>query len=394
MVKVANIVFNPFTNDSRVEKTSKSLSKNGYKVEVIAHLYKNLKESEQKDGYVIKRFIYLDRRVTTSKFSKLFIYLKWMFKVINYVKNFKIFHCNDLNTLPIGFIIKKFFNKKIKIVYDAHEYETEINGLKGIQKVLIKLLERFLIKYADKVITVSDSIAYEYVRLYNIEKPALVLNTPPYREIEKKDIFREKFNISKDTTIFLYQGGLSSGRGIEILLETFKMLEEEGRRKKEEKNTLHPSPFNLLPCIVFMGYGELESLVKEASKEYKNIYFHPAVSPDVLLDYTSSADFGISTIEDSCLSYRYCLPNKMFEYLMAEIPVIVSNLYEMKRLIESNDIGIVARDNTPEGLKEAIREAVKLDKEKLKTNIKKVKEIYNWQEQEKVLLKVYGELYG
>ena len=106
-----------------------------------------------------------------------------------------------------------------------------------------------------------------------------------------------------------------------------------------------------------MGYGTLENLIQKISKEYKNIYFHKAVSPDVLLDYTSSADFGISTIEDSCLSYRYCLPNKMFEYLMAGIPVIVSNLYEMKRLVESNMVGTVAKENTSDVLKEAIKEA-------------------------------------
>jgi glycosyltransferase involved in cell wall biosynthesis len=141
-----------------------------------------------------------------------------------------------------------------------------------------------------------------------------------------------------------------------------------------------------------MGYGELEKEIKEVAKEYNNIYFHPAVSPDILLEFTSSADFGISTIEDSCLSYRYCLPNKMFEYLMAEIPVIVSNLYELKRLVESNQIGVVAKENTPNGLKDAIQEAIKLNKEKLKTNIKKLKTIYNWENQEKVLLKVYGEL--
>jgi len=141
-----------------------------------------------------------------------------------------------------------------------------------------------------------------------------------------------------------------------------------------------------------MGYGELENLIKEYSKKYNNIYFHPAVSPDILLDYTSSADFGISTIEDSCLSYIYCLPNKMFEYLMAEIPVIVSNLPEMKGLVEKNKIGVVAQENTPKGLKEAIAEAINLDKEELKSNIQKVKEIYNWEEQEKVLLDVYKEL--
>jgi len=381
--KVANLVFNPFKNDSRVEKTSKSLANNGYEVEVIAHLDKGLKKEDIKDNYKIKRFSYLDRKVTKSKLGKLRAYLKYLKETINYCKNFDIIHCNDLNTLPIGVIIKKFFNKNVKIVYDAHEYETEINGLSGIQKTLAKILEKNLIKYADKVITVSDSIANEYVKLYNIEKPAVILNTPPYKDIEKKDIFREKFGISKETTIFLYQGGLSRGRGIEILLDTFKELANISITYNQYTNT---------PVIVFMGYGELEDLVKEYSKKYNNIYFHSAVSPDILLDYTSSADFGISTIEDSCLSYRYCLPNKMFEYLMAEVPVIVSNLPEMKKIVEENKIGIVAKENTPQGLKEAIKEAIQLNKEELKQNIKKVKEIYNWQEQEKKLLEVYKGL--
>jgi glycosyltransferase involved in cell wall biosynthesis len=141
-----------------------------------------------------------------------------------------------------------------------------------------------------------------------------------------------------------------------------------------------------------MGYGELEKEIKEVAKEYNNIYFHPAVTPDILLDYTNSADFGISTIEDSCLSYRYCLPNKMFEYIMAEVPVIVSNLPEMKKIVESHKVGVVAKENTPQGLKEAIQKAIKLDKEELNKNIQKVKEVYNWESQEKVLLEVYKDL--
>ena len=381
--KVANLVFNPFKNDSRVEKTSKSLANNGYEVEVIAHLDKGLKKEDIKDNYKIKRFSYLDRKVTKSKLGKLRAYLKYLKETINYCKNFDIIHCNDLNTLPIGVIIKKFFNKNVKIVYDAHEYETEINGLSGIQKTLAKILEKNLIKYADKVITVSDSIANEYVKLYNIEKPAVILNTPPYKDIEKKDIFREKFGISKETTIFLYQGGLSRGRGIEILLDTFKELANISITYNQYTNT---------PVIVFMGYGELEDLVKEYSKKYNNIYFHSAVSPDILLDYTSSADFGISTIEDSCLSYRYCLPNKMFEYIMANVPVIVSNLPEMRNIVYDHNIGVVAKENTLQGLKEAMENAIKLNKTKLKRNLHKVKEVYNWQEQEKVLVEVYNEL--
>jgi glycosyltransferase involved in cell wall biosynthesis len=257
MKKVANIVFNPFTNDSRVLKESLSFADNGYNVEVIAHGDKDLPKIEQKEGFKVVRLSYLDRKVTKSKFKKLKIYLQWIKEVVNYTKDFDILHCNDLNALPIGVIIKKFYNKNVKIVYDAHEYETEINGLSGIQKTLTKILEKFLIRYANKVLTVSEAIADEYKKIYPfIEKPALVLNTPPYKEIAKKDIFREKFNIDKETTIFLYQGGLSSGRGIEILLDTFKQLSTVPITNNKYTNTqITNNQYTNTPVIVFMGYG-------------------------------------------------------------------------------------------------------------------------------------------
>jgi len=371
--KVISIVLNNFKNDSRVLKENISLQKAGYDVKVVALWEDDVEEFDKVQNIPVHRVKLVSKNWSKNKIIQIIKYFEFLYRVIKQYKNTDILHCNDLNSLPIGVLVKKFFNKDIKIVYDAHEYETEINGLTGIQKKLNKKLEKFLIKDADKVITVSNAIADEYVKLYNIPKPVLVLNTPPFKKIEKKDIFRETLNISKDKTIFLYQGGLSSGRGIEILLDTFKSIDDEKS------------------VIVFMGYGSLEDLIKASEKTYKNIYFHKAVAPDVLLDYTSSADFGISTIEDSCLSYRYCLPNKIFEYLMAEIPVIVSNLYEMKRLVEKNNIGVVAQENSPNGLKEAILKAVNLDKKELYQNIQKVKVIYNWEEQEKVLLNVYKE---
>ena len=374
MKKVLSIVLNNFKNDSRVLKENISLKKAGYDVQVVALYDEGQKEFESIQNIPVHRIKLKSRNWSKNKLVQLLKYFEFVYKVIKNYKNSDIVHCNDLNTLPIGVIIKKFFNKNAKIVYDAHEYETETFHLKGIEKKIVKIIEKYLIKYADKIITVSDSIANEYVKLYNIEKPALVLNTPLFKNIEKKDLFREKLGIKKDKTIFLYQGGLSKGRGIEVLLDAFKDINDNKS------------------VIVFMGYGPLEKVIQEASKKYHNIYFHPAVSPDILLDYTSSADFGISTIEDSCLNYRYCLPNKMFEYLMAEIPVIVSNLYEMRKLVDKYKIGVVAKENSPKELKEAIKEAMSLDRNELLENIKKVKKIYNWEEQEKILLEVYKML--
>jgi len=371
--KVALLVFNPFTNDSRVLKESISLSNNGYKVEVIAHLGKKVLALQKEEKFTVRRFGYLDRNVTKSMFGKSKAYFTYLAKSISYCKNFDILHCNDLNTLPIGFIIKKFFNKNIKIIYDAHEYETETNGLSGTKKILIKKLEQLLIPYANKIICVSDAIANEYVKLYNIPKPELVLNTPKYTDITKKDIFRKKLDISPNKTIFLYQGSLNRGRGVELIISTFKELDDNS-------------------VIIFMGYGELEKKVRTAAKRYTNIYYHEVVSPNVLLEYTSSADFGIATIEDTCLSYRYCLPNKMFEYIMAEVPIIVSNLPEMKKIVKEYNIGVFVKEHNKQDIKNALIEVKKLNNKALSVNIKKAKEVFNWEMQEKLLLKIYYDL--
>jgi glycosyltransferase involved in cell wall biosynthesis len=248
-----------------------------------------------------------------------------------------------------------------------------MNGLAGITKNLTAWMEWMLIRFSDAVITVSNGIAEEYVRLYKIAKPALVLNCPQYKDVVNKNLFREELGISHEQTIFLYQGAFIKGRGIEVLLETFAGLDAKF-------------------VIVFMGYGQLEGLIKEGALVHNNIYFYPAVAPSILLDYTSSADFGISTIENMCLSYYYCLPNKMFEYLMAGLPVIVSNLHEMKRVVEQNRVGVVAEVNSAEGLRQAIRRAELLDKATLRENINKIRPIYSWEVQERTLLTVYSEL--
>src|SRR5690606_25297168 len=149
--------------------------------------------------------------------------------------------------------------------------------------------------------------------------------------------------IRSDQTIFLYQGGLSSGRGIEILIEAFS--NQEG-----DKNGL-----------VCMGYGPLEHSIKEKADTTATIFYHPAVMPDVLLAHTSSADDGISFVEDLCLSSRYCLPNKVFEYLLAGLPVLTSDLFEMQRLVESEKVGIVAVENTVRGFQEAVQASLRLN---------------------------------
>ena len=104
-------------------------------------------------------------------------------------------------------------NKKIKIIYDCHEYETERDGMSIFKKLLYKKVEKFFIKDCSYVITVSNSIMKEYQKLYNV-KIECIYNVPFYSSYSKSNVFREKFKINSDYKIFLYQGGFSKARGI------------------------------------------------------------------------------------------------------------------------------------------------------------------------------------
>jgi phosphotransferase system HPr-like phosphotransfer protein len=135
MVKITHLTSAHARHDTRIFiKMCSSLAKNkNYDVSLVVA---DGKSNEIKNSVNI-----IDIGAKTGgRISRMTTTVKKVFQ------NENILHCNDLNALPAGVIIKKFFNKNIKIVYDAHEYETEINGLSGIQKTLTKLLEKSLIK--------------------------------------------------------------------------------------------------------------------------------------------------------------------------------------------------------------------------------------------------------
>jgi glycosyltransferase involved in cell wall biosynthesis len=373
MKKIANIVLNDFVNDGRVLNTSKTLSSLDYKVVVVAMHSFELLEKEVVSGIDVERIKLTSRPWPKNKIIQFVKYFEFICRAFFRFRKFDVIHCNDLNALPIGVLIK-IFCKEVKVVYDCHEYETERGGGNKISKWLMKFFEKNLIRYVDSIITVSDSIAACYSKDYGIVKPHLVLNCPSYTEQERFDLFRKNLNIRTNQTIFLYQGGLGFGRGIELLLEAFFGV-------NNDENVL-----------VFMGCGPLESLIKEKAETFNNIFFHPAVSPDVLLNYTASADYGILFYEDTCLNHRYCSPNKIFEYLMAGLPVLTSNLYEMKRLVKSEGVGIVAEANTVDGFRGAISASLSQDYEEIQSNVFEARKKYCWEEQEKVIKEIYNAL--
>lgn len=364
-----------FKNESRIEKQAQSISKLGLFNKI---LLLGAGESTQPKvlGNDVEVVLLGEDNRPASILGKVKRFIKWYGEIVKYLKgqDVKCINAHSLSVLPLCVYLKKV--KKATLIYDAHELETETNSTGGIKKRLAKVVEKLLIGYADHVFVVSDSIADFYKDLYQLDNIDVVLNAPLKKEQVDKNIFREKLGISEDTVIFLYQGVLSPGRGIEFLLDTFTKL------------TDRPA------CIVFMGYGALESDIQRYQSKYSNIFHYPAVSPADVHIHTSSADVGFALIENTCLSYNFCMPNKLFEYGMAGVPCVVTDLPEMRKYVNNNNCGFVLSNVGSESLIGLVDKVMNSDLTEIKNNARAGAISNSWEKQELVMTNVYRDLFG
>ncbi len=371
----AHIYPSTFRNDSRILKETESLIKLGLvkKILMIGIWEEGLPRFENIDE---NRSIIRIQQKFNKRRGFLFFALKYLyyqFQVIGELGklNVNIVNCHSLAVLGIGVYFKIF--KNLFLIYDTHELSTEVAGSRGLKKIAGKIFERSCIYFVDEVIVVNDSIGNWYKKKYNIKNLGVLRNVPHYFELNlKPDLFREKFSISKDQLIFIYQGLLSKGRGVNIIIDAF--LESEQNHH-----------------IVFMGMGELADEIKTLSHKKSNIHFLPAVPPSEVRNYTASADVGIHLIQNSCLNHYYCSPNKVFEYLMYGIPQIVSDFPEIRNIIYQGDCGWLVNPEKKNLLMllENITGAEVM--EKTKAVLEKRNEL-GWEKEEASLVEVYGRL--
>jgi glycosyltransferase involved in cell wall biosynthesis len=259
------------------------------------------------------------------------------------------------------------------LVYDCHELETERNGLRGINQVVDRWVERALIRRCDAVVVVSESIADWYAGTYGIPRPAVVRNIPDVRGQAAggdRRIFRERFGIPDEALVFVTQGALFAGRRIEELLRIFERA-APGRH------------------LVVMGYGPLEELVRATAARVPNIHFQPAVPPGEVLRHTQGADVGIHGGENVCLSYYYSLPNKVFEYVLAGVPVLGNDWPEIRRLVAGEGCGWVVAEEAWQAAVDGLTwEAVAAARARTAAAAAR----YSWAQEETVLLDVYQKV--
>ncbi len=305
-------------NDSRIINLSNSLKEDGYKVSVISF-----------DWFIKKQNIITDDikvfKLNKGKFT-IFFYLRFSIILIRELIKIKadIFFAEDFYTLPFVVIIGKI--KKAKIYYNNRELYAFIGGLRNrpILQAIIRLIEKLFIKKVDLVLTTGEMDSEFLKNYYNIKSTLVIRNIPLFQLPKETIDFRKKYNIPINSLILLYQGVLLEGRGIPIIIKSLIELKDA--------------------YFILIGEGEqknnFENLAKLLNVD-ERVIFAGVYDQNELINYTSGADIGLALIENISISYYYALPNKLFEYIVAGLPVIASNLPQMKKIVETYKVGEV-----------------------------------------------------
>lgn len=276
-----------------------------------------------------------------------------------------LIHCHDTLALPLGVIVKIF--TRARVVYDAHELESDRNGLTRLQSWLTVHAERLLWRFVDALIVVSPSIDAWYQDKIGPKPSAIILNSPLISKetIRESDYLRSKFSISSDQKIFIYVGILGPGRGVDLITQAF----------------IQPG---ITSHVVFLGYGDLADELKRLAADYPNIHVHDAVPHSDVVPIVQSADFGLCLIQNVSLSDYFCLPNKLFEYCFAGVPVLASDFPDIRTLLSEYEIGECC-DLDPESIRLAV---LRLEETHQPYQFPDVTPL-SWQAQEQKLIELY-----
>ncbi|MFW5955107.1 MAG: glycosyltransferase [Rhodothermales bacterium] len=259
----------------------------------------------------------------------------------------RLFHASDLFVLPALAAAARRFDAALS--FDSRELYPHVGATAGKPwaSAFWKVIERMYITKADVVFTVNDSIADLLARAYSIDRPLVVPNIPNKRAFRRSSNLRNWIGAKDHELIFLLQGYLKPGRGCKIAIRaTAKVADAR---------------------LIFVGDGALQpDLVRLANQlDIGNrVHFHPFVPPDQLVEVTSSADIGLCLIEPLTKSLELALPNKLFEYLAARLPVLGSDLPEIARVIREFDVGLVctpAADDVAAGMCDIMSKRARID---------------------------------
>ena len=383
------ILQSEFPPDIRLEKEIKSLSLAGFSVRVVCNQY-------EKDLNPEYEYCTIDRIKAPTKSTSLnkllnfpiFFNPRFIFKIWRIVTNFKphYIHAHDLPMAPLGLFFGRIF--RLPVVSDMHEnYPAALKAFqkKGILNFIFKnyraakILEKFCLKRADRVITVIEDNTKRLIEIgVEQEKIYLVSNTVDLNTFAKKKVDDRIVKKYEGRFVLLYSGFVSPERGLNTVVMGMKYLIDKLPSAK----------------LLIIGDGitvpELRSIVQENHlNDSVDLISWPG--HENLGSYLEIANVGVSP-QPNNEHWNTSIPHKLFEYMSRSIPVIVTDATPLKRIILETNAGLYYITNDPENFAEKILEIASSEINFGKNGMKAVAEKYNWENDSKVLVKMYKSL--
>lgn len=288
-----------------------------------------------------------------------------------------VYHASDLYVLPALAVAARRHGGRL--VYDARELYTHVAATVGrpLVRAFWRAVEGHHIRRADAVFTVSPSIAGHLARTYGIAPPAVLYNAPPRAAVTPTDALRRRAGLPDGPALVLHQGQIRRDRGCDRLVEAMAGVPES--------------------ALVFLGGGPHRPAVEAHVHRLglgDRVRFLDPVPPEDLLPLTAGADVGVTLLEDTCLNHRYALPNKLFEYLMAGVPVLGADLPEVRRVVADGGVGQVVDPADPAALVRTLRHMATDAgaRARWRSAIPAVVETFGWERSSEAFVRTYERL--
>lgn len=369
---ICMVAFSDLHFDYRIFREATSLHQAGHRVSIIAAAFRSgpLTGWHDFETYLIP----IDRNQSLRRLYPLF----WK-KASTLLQQIDAdaYHAHDLDALwPTS---RAAQHRDRPLVYDSHEFWIEQSSLVGrkLMRGFWSQLEKRLIGRVDRTITVSQSIADSLQERYGLSEVSVLRNLPLYRPPMESDLIRSELNLDAERPIVLYQGGFLTENGLREQIEAARDFGDA--------------------AFVLVGDGPCETILKEQVRQSRlenRVFFIARVPFHQLHSYTCSADLGLCLIKGSGKSFYYSLPNKLFEYMMAGLPVLASNFPEMQHVVEQTDAGTVADPSDITAISRAVRAllADPAQRQRQRKAALKAAQCYHWEQEAEVLVQLYAEI--
>ena len=363
--KIIVSVTNDLVTDQRVHKVCTSLQTFGYDVMLVGRLYANSLKVEGRT-YATKRMkLFFKKSVLFYAEYNIRLFLLLLFKKTDSLLS------NDLDTLPANYLVSILRRKKL--YYDSHEYYTEVPELvdRSFVKKFWETVEGMILPRLKATYTVSETVAKAYKEKYNVQMQ--VIRNFPRLSAEEEN--REGHVFNRGQHIILYQGVVNVHRGLEEMIEAMKYVSNA--------------------VFYIIGRGDIAEKLRAyviASEMEDRVKISGMVPFERLPVVTKAASIGVSLEKPVGLNYTYALPNKLFDYIHAEIPVLVSPLPEIQKIMQEFKIGEVIESHDPKEIAEKLNQLLTDNnkRELLKSQLKLAKKKYCWENEEVKLKKLFA----